>query len=85
MLDPGFGLVWGCGMMDKIGCGQRAEPTGFVATPVEKHSCKMRTSIVLGVFCFILSQFDFGAGSAIGPPAPPPQVRPVTNICAGYI
>merc|ERR1712110_725134 len=38
----------------------------FVATSVGKRIGKMRTSIALGVICLILTQLDFGEGSAIG-------------------
>merc|ERR1711971_1537682 len=31
---------------------------------VERHSCTMKTSILLGVFCILLSQLDFGEGRA---------------------
>ena len=38
----------------------------FGPTPVEKHSCEMKTSILLGAFCLVLSQLDFGEASPVG-------------------
>ena len=35
-----------------------------------KHSGKMKTTIVLGFFCFLFCVFDLSEG--ISPPAPPP-------------